>query len=88
MILVKFLKSILYNQYHCFPLILTVNKLDSFCHSISFNKKLELIKIFIHHESGIIHANRSPHLPCGLIVVASLGLNFKRLLLTVLIIIR
>jgi hypothetical protein len=33
--------------------------------------------MFIHHDSGIKQIKRSPHLPCGLIDVISLGLNFK-----------
>ena len=35
-----------------------------------------------HHVTGIIHVNKSPHLPCGLRVDAILGLNFKVLYLT------
>jgi hypothetical protein len=41
------------------------------------NKKLELLKMFAHHDTGIIPINKSPHLPCGFKVVANLGRNFK-----------
>jgi hypothetical protein len=61
-----------------------VNKLDSFCHSINFIKKLEFIKIFIHQEMGKIQIIKSPHLPCGLNVVAIFGLNFNVLYLNTL----
>jgi hypothetical protein len=76
-----FLKSSLYIQYHCLARTRNVNKLDSLCHSISFNIKLELIKILIHHVIGIIQVNKSPHFPCGRNVDAILGLNFKVLYL-------
>ena len=76
-----FLKSNLYTQYHCFALIRNVNKLDSLCHSINFNIKLELSNIFIHQVTGIIQVKRSPHLPCGLSVDAILGLNLSVLYL-------
>jgi len=65
-------------------LTLKVNKLDSLCHSINFNIKLELIKMLRHHVTGIRHVNKSPHLPCGLNVEAILGLNFKVLYLNTL----
>lgn len=54
-----------------------VNKPDSACHSIIRKIKLELLKIFAHQETGIRQTIKSPHLPCGLKVVAILGLNFK-----------
>jgi hypothetical protein len=56
-----------------------VNKLDSACHSIILKIKLELVIIFIHHETGIKQTIKSPHLPCGLYDVTILGLNFKTL---------
>lgn len=37
----------------------------------------------MHQEMGIKQANKSPHLPCGRKVVASLGLNLSLLRLTV-----
>ena len=74
---VKFLKSNLYTQYHCLPLILIVNKLDSACHSKSFKRKLEFIKILAHHETGIKQIIKSPHLPCGLKDETIFGLNFN-----------
>jgi hypothetical protein len=76
-----FLRSNLYIQYHCLALTLNVNKLDSLCHSINFSIKLEFIKIFKHQVTGIIHVNKSPHLPCGLKVDAILGLNLSVLYL-------
>jgi len=69
--------SNLYIQYHCLPLIRTVNNPDSACHSIILSIKLALLNMFAHQETGIKQTIKSPHLPCGLIVVASLGLNFK-----------
>ena len=74
---VNVFNSNLYNQYHCLPRIRTVNKPDSACHSIIRNIKFELLIILEHHVTGIIQTNKSPHLPCGLVVVAILGLNFK-----------
>jgi hypothetical protein len=76
-----FLKSNLYIQYHCLARTRNVNRLDSLCHSINFNIKLELIKMLIHHPTGIMQVSKSPHLPCGRNVEAILGLNFKVLYL-------
>ena len=59
-----FLSSNLYIQYHCLALTLTLNKLDSFCHSIRRSMKLEFVKMLIHHIAGTIQAKKSPHLPC------------------------
>ena len=73
---VKFLKSNLYTQYHCLPLILIVNKLDSACHSNNFNKKFEFTKILKHQKTGIIQIIKSPHFPWGLNEETILGLNF------------
>ena len=84
MISEKFLKSNLYTQYHCLPLILIVNKLDSACHSSSFRRKLEFIKIFAHQDIGNKQIIKSPHLPCGLNEDTIFGLNFKVLYLKVL----
>ena len=58
-----FFKSILYTQYHCFPLTLNVSKLDSLCHSTNFNNVEELVKIFKHHITGSIQIIISPHFP-------------------------
>jgi hypothetical protein len=60
-----------------------VNKLDSACHSNNFSKKLEFTKILKHHETGIKHIIKSPHLPCGLKDVVIFGLNFKTLFFNV-----
>ena len=61
-----------------------VKRLDSACHSNNLSKKLELTKILKHHDTGIRHIIRSPHLPCGLNEVDILGLNFKVLFFNVL----
>ena len=36
-----------------------------------------------HHDTGIKHIIKSPHLPCGLKEVAIFGLNFKTLFFNV-----
>lgn len=51
---------------------------------MSFNIKLEFNNMLIHHVVGIIHANRSPHLPCGLKDETILGLNLSVLYLNIL----